>query len=89
MAVATIIWTFLVAHQLVVLYVWAAFCNSWPSPKLDSSMFYQGFFKFISSFGANPARAFSSSLPVAKEQVRKELAKESVGSSAAPPYSIK
>ena len=66
--ILTSVWTFLGEHQLVVAYVWASFCNSWPSPKLDSGMFYQFLFKFISTLGANPMRGFSSNLPVAKAQ---------------------
>jgi hypothetical protein len=88
MSVMTTIWNFLVAHQLVVAYVWCMFCNSWPSPKLDAGVFYQFFFKFISSAGANPPRGFSPNLPIAKAQARgvaEALAREKAIKSAVLP----
>jgi hypothetical protein len=68
------IWAFLMAHPtssvLVTYYIMSAFIGALPSPKVDSSQFYQFFFKFINTLGGNLFRAFSSQLPVAAAQAQ-------------------
>jgi hypothetical protein len=86
----TSIWDFLSAHQttaaLVGFWIFSAFVGSLPAPAINSGMFYQFFFKFMNTLGANVARAYSSRLPMATAQaVGVADAQEKQGMVADPP----
>lgn len=52
--------TYKVAIWLVSYYAASAFVSSLPAPTATSSTFYQFFFKFVNTLGANLARAYST-----------------------------
>jgi hypothetical protein len=81
---------FLQAHQtssvLVAFWIFSAFVGSLPAPTINSGQFYQFFFKFINTIGANVSRAYSSKLPIATAQaVGVADAQEAKGMVADPP----
>lgn len=58
--------SFYEAHKVAIwlggYYVLSAFTGSLPAPTAKSGMFYQFFFKFCNTLGANIARAYSTTL---------------------------
>jgi hypothetical protein len=58
------LWSFIVAHQvlvtLVVGYTWSAFISALPAPQINSSPFYVFIFRFFNVLAANISRAQST-----------------------------
>ncbi len=64
----SIIHTYPTWSTLVGYYVFSAFVGALPAPPVNSNLFYQFFFKFMNTLGANVSRAYSSKLPSANAQ---------------------